>query len=103
MKLYQYLPVPVPVPVKVRVSRSPRDCGVLIPHPKWDKSPSLFSCDGCSLHPGLVSRKEEKELPRVREKLKAWLWMASVWQKANCQGGGDFFTHCGFDYPSTKG
>ena len=44
LKLYQFLPVPVPVPVKVRVSRSPRDCGVLIPHPKWDKSPSLFSC-----------------------------------------------------------
>ena len=44
MKLSQFLPVPVSVPIKVRVSRSPRNCGVLIPHPKWEKSPSLFSC-----------------------------------------------------------
>ena len=30
----------------------------------------------------LVSREKEKEVPRVREKLKAWPWLASVWQKA---------------------
>ena len=29
----------------------------------------------------LVSR-EKKEVPRVREKLKAWPWLARVWQKA---------------------
>ena len=31
--------------VKVRVARSFRDSGVFITHPKWDESPSLFSCD----------------------------------------------------------
>ena len=31
--------------------------------------------------PILVSREKEKELPRLREKLNAWPWLASVWQK----------------------
>ena len=30
----------------------------------------------------LVSREKEKEVPRVREKLKAWPWLASVRRKA---------------------
>ena len=44
----------VTAPVKVRVSRSLRDCGVLIPHPKWDKSLGLFSCE-LVLYEGLYS------------------------------------------------
>ena len=30
----------------------------------------------------LVSREKEKEVPRVRQKLKDLPWLASVWQKA---------------------
>ena len=29
-----------------------------------------------------MSREKEKVVPREREKLKAWPWLASVWQKA---------------------
>ena len=35
----------VAAPVNVKVARSLLDSGVFITHPKWDKNPSLFSCE----------------------------------------------------------